>query len=186
MGMTITQMPCNPGNYTAKRSSAIRYLVIHYTGAPGTARNNGAYFASRGDIGTSAHYFVDAQDIVQSVPDSGRAWHCGSASYRHPECRNDNSIGVELCCYQDAAGRWRFDQETVANAVLLIRALMAQYNIDIDHVVRHYDVTGKVCPEPFVRDASAWVEFKARLTAPETTEEEDMVRYNTVAEMPEY
>ena len=183
--MTILQMPCNPGNYTAKRTGAIRYLVVHYTGAPGTARNNGAYFASRGDIGASAHYFVDAQDIVQSVPDSDRAWHCGAASYRHPECRNDNSIGVELCCYQDAAGRWRFDPATVANAVLLIRALMAQYNIDIDHIVRHYDVTGKVCPEPFVRDASAWAEFKARLTAPET-EEEYMTRYNTVAEMPDY
>ena len=187
MGMTVTQMPCNPGNYTAKRSSAIRYLVVHYTGAPGTARNNGAYFASRGDIGASAHYFVDAQEIVQSVPDSGRAWHCGAAVYKHPECRNDNSIGVELCCYQDAAGRWRFDPATVANAVQLIRALMAKYGIDIDHVVRHYDVTGKVCPEPWVRDASAWAEFKARLTAPETTEEEDdMTRYNTVAEMPEY
>lgn len=186
MGMNITQMPCNPGNYTAKRTGAIRYLVVHYTGAPGTARNNGAYFASRGDIGASAHYFVDAQDIVQSVPDSGRAWHCGAASYRHPECRNDNSIGVELCCYQDAAGRWRFDPATVANAVQLVRSLMAQYGIDTDHIVRHYDVTGKVCPEPFVRDALAWAEFKARLTAPETTEEEDMVRYNTVAEMPEY
>ena len=185
MGMTITQMPCNPGNYTAKRSSAIQYLVVHYTGAPGTALNNGAYFASRGDIGASAHYFVDAHDIVQSVPDSCRAWHCGAASYLHPECRNDNSIGVELCCYQDAPGRWRFSMGTVDNAVLLVRSLMAQYNIGIDHVVRHYDVTGKVCPEPFVRDASAWTEFKARLTAPET-EEEDMVRYNTVAEMPEY
>lgn len=30
MGMNITQMPCNPGNYTAKRSSAIRYLAVHY------------------------------------------------------------------------------------------------------------------------------------------------------------
>ena len=70
--------------------------------------------------------------------------------------------------------------------MLLIRTLMAQYNIDIDRVVRHYDVTGKVCPEPFVRDASAWAEFKARLTAPETEEDENMTRYNTVAEMPEY
>ena len=183
--MTIIQMPCNPGNYTAKRSSAIRYLVVHYTGAPGTARNNGAYFASRGDIGASAHYFVDAQDIVQSVPDGDRAWHCGAAVYKHPECRNDNSIGVELCCYQDAAGRWRFDPATVANAVQLIRTLMAKYGIDADHVVRHYDVTGKICPEPFVRDAAAWAEFKARLTAPET-EEDDMTRYNTVAEMPDY
>ena len=183
--MTILQMPCNPGNYTAKRTGAIRYLVVHYTGAPGTARNNGAYFASRGDIGASAHYFVDAQDIVQSVLDGDRAWHCGAASYRHPECRNDNSIGVELCCYQDAAGRWRFDPATVANAVQLIRTLMAKYGIDADHVVRHYDVTGKICPEPFVRDAAAWAEFKARLTAPET-EEEYMTRYNTVAEMPDY
>ena len=183
--MTILQMPCNPGNYTARRSSAIRYLVVHYTGAPGTARNNGAYFASRGDIGASAHYFVDAQDIVQSVPDSGRAWHCGAASYRHPECRNDNSIGVELCCDQDAAGRWRFDPATVANAVQLIRTLMAKYGIDADRVVRHYDVTGKVCPEPWVRDAAAWETFQARLTAPET-EKEYMTRYNTVAEMPEY
>ena len=186
MGMTITQMPCNQGNYTAKRTGAIRYLVVHYTGAPGTARNNGAYFASRGDIGASAHYFVDALDIVQSVPDSGRAWHCGAAVYKHPECRNDNSIGVELCCYTNGDGTWYFAPGTVDNAVQLVRCLMAQYGIDIDNVVRHYDVTGKVCPEPFVRDASAWAEFKARLTAPETTEEEDMVRYNTVAEMPEY
>ena len=183
--MTILQMPCNPGNYTAKRTGAIRYLVVHYTGAPGTARNNGAYFVSRGDIGASAHYFVDAQDIVQSVPDGDRAWHCGAAVYKHPECRNDNSIGVELCCYQDAAGRWRFALDTVDNAVQLIRTLMAKYGIDADHVVRHYDVTGKICPEPFVRDAAAWAEFKARLTAPET-EEDDMTRYNTVAEMPEY
>ena len=186
MGMTITQMPCNPGNYTAKRTGAIRYLVVHYTGAPGTARNNGAYFASRGDIGASAHYFVDAQDIVQSVLDGDRAWHCGAASYRHPECRNDNSIGVELCCYTNGDGIWYFAPETVDNAVQLVRSLMERYGIDADHVVRHYDVTGKVCPEPFVRDAAAWAEFKARLTAPETTEEEDMVRYNTVAEMPEY
>ena len=191
MGMNIIQMPCNPGHYTAHRSSAIRYLVVHYTGAPGTARNNGAYFASRGDIGASAHYFVDAQDIVQSVPDSGRAWHCGVdySGGKAPfwgRCTNDNSLGVELCCYTNGDGTWYFAPGTVDNAVLLIRALMAKYSIDIDHVVRHYDVCWKTCPEPFVRDASAWAEFKARLTAPETTEEEDMVRYNTVAEMPEY
>ena len=33
MGMTITQMPCNPGNYTAKRTGAVMYLVVYYTGA---------------------------------------------------------------------------------------------------------------------------------------------------------
>lgn len=188
MGMNITQMPCNPGNYTARRSSAIRYLVVHYTGAAGTARNNGAYFASRGDIGASAHYFVDAQDIVQSVPDSGRAWHCGAASYRHPECRNDNSIGVELCCYTNGDGTWYFAPGTVDNAVQLVRSLMAQYGIDTDHVLRHYDVTGKRCPMPWVDDPAQWTAFKDMLTPKNTTtvEEDDNMatRYNTVAELP--
>lgn len=184
--MTIEQIPCHTGNYTARRTSAIRYIVIHYVGAVSTARQNGVYFQGA-NRQASAHYFVDETAVVQSVPDTGRAWHCGAASYRHPECRNDNSLGVELCCRQNADGTWCFAPETVTRAVQLVRTLMAQYGVEIDHIVRHYDVTGKVCPEPFVRDAAQWANFKARLTAPETEEEDgNMIRYNTVAEMPAY
>ena len=43
MSMTITQMPCNPGNYTAKRTCAIRYLVVHYTGREALAYNIGKF-----------------------------------------------------------------------------------------------------------------------------------------------
>ena len=43
---------------------------------------------------------------------------------------------------------------------------------DRDHVVRHYDVTGKDCPAPWVLDESQWKSFKARLTAKETPKEE--------------
>lgn len=188
--MNITQMPCNPGNYTKGRTSPIQYIVIHYTGAPGTAKNCGTYWARESNIGASAHYFVDETAIIQSVQDTDRAWHCGvdysggKAPY-WGKCRNDNSLGVELCCYQNAGGTWCFAPETVANAVQLVRELMAQYGIDIDHVVRHYDVCWKTCPAPFVQDTGAWKNFKARLTAPEQ-EEEDMVRYNTVDEMPAY
>lgn len=45
MAITVTQMPCNPGNYTHPRTSAITYIVLHYVGAASTARNNGAYSA---------------------------------------------------------------------------------------------------------------------------------------------
>lgn len=180
--MHIEQMPCNPGNYTHPRTAAIQYIVIHYTGAPGTARNCGTYFGREGNIGASAHYFVDETTIVQSVKDGDRAWHCGAKTYQHPACRNDNSIGVELCCDKDAAGVWYFAPETVHNAAVLVRALMARYGIDTDHVIRHYDVTGKICPAPFVRDAEQWENFKARLTARE--EDEEMVRYNSISEMP--
>ena len=41
---------------------------------------------------------------------------------------------------------------------------MAKYNIPLSNVIRHYDVTGKRCPEPYVRDTAAWNTFKASLT----------------------
>ncbi len=40
---------------------------------------------------------------------------------------------------------------------------MDKYGIDSDHVIRHYDVTGKYCPNPYVRDEQAWLDFKAKL-----------------------
>ena len=54
----------------------------------------------------------------------------------------------------------------------------------VDHVVRHYDVTGKMCPAPYVDDEKAWEAFKKRLTEPES--EDGMKLYQYVAEMPEW
>ena len=46
---------------------------------------------------------------------------------------------------------------------------MSKYSISVVNVIRHYDVTGKRCPEPFVRDAAAWGSFKAQLNTPEAS-----------------
>ena len=43
---------------------------------------------------------------------------------------------------------------------------MKKYDIPAANVIRHYDVTGKVCPEPYVRDTAAWNTFKTQI-APE-------------------
>lgn len=40
---------------------------------------------------------------------------------------------------------------------------MKKYGIDTNHVLRHYDVTGKNCPEPFVEDVTKWQNFKNKL-----------------------
>ena len=45
---------------------------------------------------------------------------------------------------------------------------MKDYNIDINHVIRHYDVTGKICPNPYVKNNKlktswTWDEFKNKL-----------------------
>ncbi len=164
--------PCHPKNYRKGRKQAVKYLVIHYVGATGDARNNAKYYGTTANIGASAHYFVGhgpSPEIWSSVAEGDTAWHCGANKYKHPDCRNDNSIGVELCCHQDAAGGWYFDAETVDAAVALCQDIIARCGIDRGHVLRHYDVTGKVCPGPFVHDADAWEDFKSRLYAPVET-----------------
>lgn len=45
---------------------------------------------------------------------------------------------------------------------------MKKYIVDSDHVIRHFDVTGKTCPQSFVDNDDAWLEFKANLNLPVT------------------
>ena len=149
----------NGANFAKGRTQPIQFLVIHYTANNGdTVQNNLDYFAGNA-VGASAHYFVDENGFGQSVQDGDTAWHCGASSYRHPSCRNANSIGMELCSRKDSRGNYYFLDQTVYNAAALARQLMQTYGIDRAHVVRHYDVTGKKCPAPMVDNPTLWENF---------------------------
>ena len=163
--MTIHRnWPCLRANHQGKRTRKIKYLVIHYVGALGNAEANAKYYGSTPGIGASAHYFVDhapKAEVWASVAEDCVASHCGRSDgkYRHPGCRNANSIGIELCCHRRPDGTWYFDAETVDATVELARDIMARYGIPVEN-------------------------FKARLTEPES--EDGMKLYQYVAEMPEW
>ena len=164
--LAIKQKPCDQRNYRTPRKGFINYIVLHYTAGNGdTDEQNGNYFAGRDTNDTSAHYFVDEDSITQSVSDLACAFHCGGTTYKHPECRNDNAIGIEMCSDKDASGNYIITEDTVNNAVELTKYLMRLYSIKTDHVLRHYDVTGKSCPAPWVTNESLWLDFKKRLEA---------------------
>ena len=182
---------CNTDNYRVGRTRPVQYIVMHYTANNGdTAQNNCDYYHRVGGLQASAHYFVDEHGVMQSVREGDTAWHCGARAYWHPECRNANSIGIEMCSRKRADGSYYIKPETVANAAALAKDIMQRYGIDTDHVLRHYDVTGKRCPMPWVDDPAQWTAFKDMLTPKNTTtveEDDDMAtRYNTVAELPEW
>lgn len=182
---------CNTANYRAGRTQPVRYIVMHYTANNGdTAKNNCDYCHRVGGLQASAHYFVDEYGAMQSVREGDTAWHCGARAYWHPECRNGNSIGIEMCSRKRADGSYYIKPETVANAAALAKDIMQRYGIDTDHVLRHYDVTGKHCPMPWVDDPAQWAAFLAMLTPENTTtveeDEDDMVRYNTIEEVPSW
>ncbi len=153
--------------------SRIKYIVIHYTGALGGAEESCNYFAS-GDRKASAHYFIGHDgEIWQSVEDKNIAWHCGAKSYKHAECRNANSIGIEMCVKKKSTASmsatdmdWYFEDATVEAAAELTRYLMDKYNVPASNVLRHYDVTGKICPSPYVYNTTAhtWDNFKRKIS----------------------
>ena len=180
---------CDPSNYRAGRTQPVRYIVMHYTANNGdTARNNCDYYHRVGGLQASAHYFCDEYGAMQSVLECDTAWHCGARAYWHPECRNANSIGIEMCSRKRADGSYYILPETVVNAAALAREIMQRYGIDTDHVLRHYDVTGKRCPMPWVDDPAQWAAFLAMLTPehPNEEEEENMVKYKTIDDVPEW
>ena len=175
--MTVHNKLCNPSNYTHKDRGGTKYIVVHYTSNHGdTAKNNADYFA-REVVGASAHFFVDEKEVWESVPENRIAWHCGAKQYKHPECRNSNSIGVEICM-NDKKGKVRYG--SINQAAKLVRELMQRYGIPPEHVIRHHDVTGKYCPAPMVDDPRLWQAFKNNLT--EVTE----MRYKYYEDMPEW
>ena len=155
------------GNYRPGRTQPVEYIVVHYTGNwSDTAKNNADYFA-RTVTGTSAHYFVDEEAVWQSVREEDTAWHCGSSRPVHPACRNANSIGVEMC--NSAGGVPPAVRDRTA---ALVRELMDKYGVPAERVLRHYDVTGKRCPAPWVDRPGEWEDFKGRLEVEAVTQEQ--------------
>lgn len=178
MDLTLKEKLANVGNYTKGRTRKIEYIVEHYTANDGdTDEGNGKYFANN-KVGASANWFVDEDSATRSVNESDTAHHCGlskdddgnyifQGSSGHTfagKCTNSNSIGIEMCS-DKVKGKFILTEKTIANAVDLTRYLMNKYSVPIEKVIRHYDVTGKICPKPFVEDESKWLDFKKRLLA---------------------
>ncbi|NDO45955.1 peptidoglycan recognition family protein [Clostridium sp. MD294] len=179
--MEIKEVLAHQSNYNKGRKQNIQFIVVHYTANNGDkAEGNGNYFAQP-NRNASAHYFVDESTIVQSVKDGDTAWHCGAKNYKHLKCRNDNSIGVEMCSKKDEKGQYYINQATQYTAIELIKVLMKKYNIPVENVIRHYDVTGKACPEPFVRNQVQWLDFKRKLIENDEKEGAEMI-YNYIDE----
>ena len=182
--MEINTKYANTANYAKGRGGGtIQYIVLHYTANDGdTARGNCNYFQGA-DRKASAHYFVDENEVWQSVRDTDTAWHCGGGiqgSGGHAyygKCTNSNSIGIEMCS-DKIDGEYMITCKTEQNAAELTKMLMKKYNVPIDRVIRHYDVTGKDCPRPWVRNNAAWLRFKAKLKEEETMTAEEKQEYD--------
>lgn len=174
------------------------YLAIHYTAgassAMGKARANHHIFTTRS---ASADFGVDDKEMVQFNPDIANyyCWAVGDKKNIYSKggslngkATNKNTISIEICSNltkgtsASAANHkgWFFTDAAIDNAVKLAKIIMKKYNIPIERVVRHYDITGKLCPGVVgwndetlydtagnktnsKNNSDAWIEFKKRL-----------------------
>lgn len=161
-------IPINPFTRPGTKLRLVRNIVIHWTANMGaSAANHVRYFGQTLPVAkdryASAHIFIDPVDSVLIIPLDEVAYHAEQA--------NPYSIGIEMCVEKDGS----FNSETVRRAVAVTAALCKQYGLNpLRDVIRHFDVTGKICPRPYVDDPAAWEAFRAsvdRATRGETEDE---------------
>lgn len=152
--------------HVTKGRQTPQYLAIHYTAGSssnaGRAQNSYNTFVSRS---ASADFAVDDRDMVQFNPDISNyyCWAVGDAKNKYSsggtlngKATNKNTISIEICSTCSPATSsavntanhpgWSFTEAALNNAAKLAKMIMKKYNIPIDRVVRHYDITGKLCP----------------------------------------
>lgn len=86
---------------SGRDGKAVRYVVIHYTAGSerSTSAEDGAAYDQRRTDGTSTHYFVDSNTLIQCVP----TWHRANAARA-----KGNRLGIqyELCGTVQTRAQW--------------------------------------------------------------------------------
>lgn len=161
------------------QNNSHEFIVLHYLGVP-NADNPNLY-----NDGFGGHYYVHRDGRVYWSADEDQViWHVGASSgfkERHPNGwspTNRNCVGIEMGVYKDNPSStsatdndWYYSTVTQESAVKLVAYLMKKFGIDINHVLRHGDVTTKICPAPWFNTTPAnryktnwtWDEFKSNV-----------------------
>lgn len=160
-----------------------KYIVVHYLGVCGQNfelwdNGYGATFtiAWNGDVYYTADYTAVTWQCGGKIQGEAKDGS-GVAPHRfYGQCTNYNSVSIENCVKRtdnkyegdDNDDKWYFTEETQESLVWAVSKMMDDLNIPIERVIRHFDVTGKICPNPYVRNNGkngnwTWEQFIANL-----------------------
>ncbi len=152
--MEIKLLTVNPYSRPGTKLKQVKNIVVHWVGNAGSsAMANRNYFDSLKEKKSfaSSHYIVGLQgEIIQCVPEGEIAYHANNA--------NAYSIGIEVC-HPDWQGK--FTETTYRSLIGLLVDLCKRYGLEpTTAIIRHYDVTKKLCPKYYVENQQAWKQLK--------------------------
>lgn len=170
--MEIQQNLLTINNYSrpGTKLKQVKNIVVHWVGnASSTAVANRNYFESLKEKKefASSHYIIGLQgEVIQCVPENEIAYHANNA--------NSYSIGIEVC-HPDWDGK--FAESTYKSLIGLLVDLCKRYNLEpMQAIIRHYDVTKKLCPKYYVEHNGAWLQLKQDVKVALASEDEELKR----------
>ncbi|HIW74309.1 MAG TPA: peptidoglycan recognition protein family protein [Firmicutes bacterium] len=128
----------------------VKDLAVHYVGNPGSsAAGNRNYFNTEG-VDVCSHFIVGLEgEVIQCLPLNEQSVATNQ--------RNRDTISIEVC-HPDETGE--FSEVTYASLVRLAAWLCRQFGLTQENLIRHYDVSGKLCPLYYVQHEDAWEKLK--------------------------
>jgi N-acetylmuramoyl-L-alanine amidase len=157
---------------------AVRGIVMHWTATPGATDTNEQAFFDGSDGGggrsASAHFFVDKDSATLILPLNEVAFHANehacriaklAGSIKRPDGStyvggaNVTALGIEMCVEKDGT----IHPNTVTQSVDIAAELCHRYNLTANDIYRHFDITGKNCPAPWVSNPALYADFKKRV-----------------------
>lgn len=167
--MLLTNKTARPGTKITPKG-----VVIHWTANEGKGANavaNRNYF-NKPTTEASTQYIVDDTQIIRCLPENEMGYHVGAKTYKPDALKqlssypNNCTIGIEMCVNADGDFKAMYQ-----NTLELAADILKRYGWGVDHLWRHFDITGKNCPAYFVGDdyarrftgltaAQAWAKFK--------------------------
>lgn len=156
-----------PGN----KLTGVKGIVIHWTANPGASASNHQKYFNNGAGGryASAHIFVDGKEVLCIIPLNEVAYAANetgkskiakfNGNFGYPGGNaNGCTISVEMCVEKNGTISKVVENKTVE----VVAELCKKYGLTEKDVYRHYDVTGKSCPTPFI-GGSRFTTFKSKV-----------------------
>lgn len=126
----------------------------------------------------STQWIIDQDSATLVIPQNEVSWGCGDRQlpynngykgqtkiaydiFNHKQ--NYLTINYEICnndTIKNSNADW---QMACNNAIEIIAQDMIKYNIPIDRIYKHQDLSGKICPKPFIDNPKSWEDFKNRI-----------------------
>lgn len=163
--MQITRSYLNHNRPGTKRTKTTA-IAIHWVGNPGSSAMANRNYFNTTERAVSSNYIVGLSgEIICCIPDEEISWCTNQA--------NSYTVSIENC-HPDATGK--FNDATYNSLVELTANLCRKYGLNPQKggVIRHFDVTGKICPKWFVPkkqggtdtdSAANWLKFQADIAA---------------------